>query len=68
MSTTSGHTVSGLGWVNGILAVLALGALVFYVVQANALAAHAWQMRDAQERLAEVRDARTALVADAVFI
>lgn len=57
-------SVSGLGWVNGALAALALGALVFYVVQANALAAHAWQMRDAQEQLAEARDARTALVAE----
>ncbi|MCC6934340.1 MAG: hypothetical protein IT406_01415 [Candidatus Yanofskybacteria bacterium] len=54
----------GYALVNGVLAVLAVAALVCYVVQANALAAHAWEMRDAQAQLAEARDVRTTLVAE----
>lgn len=50
-------------WLNVALAAVAVAALVSYVVSANALAAQAWRMSDAQEALTGLLDVRNDLVA-----
>lgn len=50
-------------WPHFVLAAMALALLAFYVVQVNASSAVAWRLTAAQSRLAEVRETRSALVA-----
>lgn len=45
------------------LAIAALALVVYYVTQMNGLAAQAWRIQDAQQRLAALRDAKNGLVA-----
>lgn len=53
----------GIGAVTIALAAAALMLLVTYVIQVNTLAAQTYRARDAQDRLAALRDERNALVA-----
>ena len=51
------------GGANGILGVVVVSLLVYYVVQANMLAADTWRLRTMQDELTRVRDVRAQLVA-----
>jgi hypothetical protein len=45
------------------LVIVGLALLMYYVMQVNALAAHAWKMKDANERLGVLREEHNFLVA-----
>ena len=49
--------------INVALMIVVLAALMYYVIQVNAVAAHAWNMKDAQERLGILREERNTLIA-----
>lgn len=51
---------------NAMLALGALGLLVFYVVQVNLGAAASWRLKDAQSRFTAVRQEHDTLVAQQV--
>lgn len=55
--------MNNLARINIGLGVAALLFVVYAVVQTNALAAHAWSTRDAQNSLAAMLDERNTLVA-----
>lgn len=72
-STRSGATLrpgpagarplGGVGRVNIGLMIAALVLLMYYVMQVNMLAASAWQLKDARDRLGTLADEHSALVA-----
>jgi hypothetical protein len=55
--------VRPIGWVNALLTIAVLAALLVYVIEANALASGTWQMRDIERQLDVVRMEHDALVA-----
>ena len=68
---TSAHTSRAhvlpshpMEWMNLGLLMVAAAALVFYVFQANSVAAQSWRTRDAQSRLSALLDQRNSLVAE----
>lgn len=62
---TAGIAIGRAGWMNLALAIVGLLLLLYYVMQVNVLAASAWQLKDARQRLATLREGRDALIAQA---
>jgi len=52
-------------WLNAALLIASLLLLLYYVMQVNALAAHAWNMHQANDRLSALHDQHDVLVAQA---
>jgi cell division protein FtsB len=61
--SVTGVSIGHAGWLNLGLAIVAVVTLMYYVMQVNVLAASAWQLKDARERLATLREDRDALIA-----
>ena len=57
------ETFGRTAWTNLALAFAVVGFLLYYVMQANLAAADGWRLRDAQDRLSEVRQERDTLIA-----
>jgi hypothetical protein len=57
------HADSRIRRINLGLAIVTLALLGYYVVQVNAMAAQAWTLTDANNRLSALQDERNSLVA-----
>lgn len=58
------HRTSPFAFLNAALAVAAVALLVYYVVQANAIAAATWQMTQMSDRASALQDRHNASTAE----